>query len=72
MFKIGSFENEIFESMQKNLISQQAEKMHGFNKLAQAADLLNAAASIFDKAGLTEEAIELTNLIQELSKEISK
>jgi len=49
MFKIGSFEDEICSSMEKQLVSNQLEHIHGFNKLAKAAEYLNSAAAIFEK-----------------------
>ena len=71
MFKIGSFEDEIFRSMEKTLVSHQVEKTHGFDKLAKAADLLNAAAQLFDKAGMHEEAAEITEVLQGLATNLS-
>ncbi len=71
MFKTGSFEDEIFRSMEKTLVSHQVEKTHGFDKLAKAADLLNAAAQLFDKAGMHEEAAEITEVLQGLATNLS-
>lgn len=71
MFKTGSFENEIFHSMEKQLVSSQIEQKHGFNKLAKAADYLNAAAELFEKAGMVEEADEVTEVLQQLTNKLS-
>ncbi|HEY5268015.1 MAG TPA: hypothetical protein VII94_02680 [Candidatus Saccharimonadales bacterium] len=71
MFKLGSFENEIYRSMETGLIKNQTEDRHGFNKLAKAADLLNMAAAIFEKAGFNEEASEVTQILEDLSKDLN-
>jgi hypothetical protein len=70
MFKQGSFEDELYRSMEKTLVKNQTENEHGFNKLAQAADLLNTAADIFDRVGMKEEAADVTNILQELAKDL--
>lgn len=70
MYKIGSFEDELYHSMEKSLVANQTETKHGFNKLAKAADLLNAAASLFEKAGMHEEADEVTEVLQELANQL--
>lgn len=70
MFKQGSFEDELYRSMEKTLVKNQTENTHGFNKLAQAADLLNTAADIFDRAGMSEAAEDVTNILQELAKDL--
>jgi len=70
MFKRGSAENEIFQAMEKNLVSNQVETKHGFNKLAKAADLLNTAAAIFDQAGMREEADGVTEVLQDLANSL--
>ena len=71
MYKIGSFEDEIYRSMEKSLVANQTETKYGFNKLAKAADLLNAAASLFEQAGMHEEAAEVTDVLQELANQLS-
>ena len=71
MYKTGSFADEIYQSMGKSLVSNQTETKYGFNKLAKAADLLNAAASIFEQAGMHEEANEVTEVLQELANQLS-
>lgn len=71
MFKTASFEDEIYKSMEKNLVSNQVEDKHGFNKLAKAADCLSAAAEIFDQAGMQAEADEITEVLQGLAKVLS-
>jgi thiamine pyrophosphate-dependent acetolactate synthase large subunit-like protein len=71
MFKYGSVEDEIYRSMEKKLVAKQVEDSHGFSKLARAADYLNAAAEVFDNAGMHEQAAEVTEVLQELAKQLS-
>lgn len=70
MFKIGGFEDELYHSMEKQLVSQQVEDRHGFNKLAKAADYLNSAAEIFENAGMTKEATEVLKVLETLSADL--
>ena len=70
MFKQGSFEDEIFRSMETSLVKNQTENTHGFNRLAKAADLLNTAAEIFDRAGMTKEAADITQILEDLAKDL--
>lgn len=72
MFKLGSVENELRLSMEKNLVSNNVEKEHNFSKLAQAVDYLNAVASIFEQAGLEDEATAITNVLLGLADNLSK
>lgn len=72
MFKVGSFEDELRSSMEKNLVANHVEKEHGLNKLAQAADYLNVAASIFEQAGMEEEASAVTEVLLGLANKLSK
>lgn len=67
MFKRSSFEEEIYQSMEKQLVSNQLENTYGFKRLAQAADLLNKAAEIFEQAGMTETAEDITEVLQNLA-----
>jgi hypothetical protein len=69
MFKQGSFENEIFRSMEKTLVKNQVENEHGLNKLAKAVDLLNTAAAIFEQAGMHEEAAGIIEVLECLAKD---
>lgn len=71
MFKTSSFENELYHSMESNLIGSQIEKHHGFDKLAKAADYLNAAAELFEKAGMDDEANEITEILQQIANKFS-
>lgn len=72
MFKIGSFENEILQGMEKSLRANQSEESSkGFNKLAKAADLLNNAAAIFDQAGMHTEASEVTDVLESLAVKLA-
>lgn len=70
MFKKSSFEDEIYQSMEKNLISHQVENIHGFSKIAKAVECLNAAVDIFEQAGMNNTAIEVTQVLQDLAKDI--
>lgn len=72
MYKTGSFEQELYNSMEKQLATNQLENKYGFNKLAKAADLLNAAAALFEQAGMQQEAIEVTQVLQDLANRLSK
>jgi hypothetical protein len=67
MFKTGGFGDEIYRSMEKQLVSNQLEDKYGFNKLAKAADYLNSAAEIFEQAGMHKEAIEITKVLHSLA-----
>jgi hypothetical protein len=71
MFKKASFEDEIYHSMEKQLVATQVENEHGFKRLAQAADYLNAAAEIFEQAGMSEQADEITEVLHGLSQQLS-
>ncbi len=71
MFKYGSFEKEIYSSMEKRLVAKQVETKYGFNKLAKAADYLNAAAQVFEDAGMHEQSAEVTEVLQELAVQLS-
>jgi hypothetical protein len=71
MFKTASFEDEIYRSMENKLVEAQVENKHGFNKLAQAVNCLNAAAEIFEQAGMPAEAAEITEVLQGLAKDLS-
>jgi hypothetical protein len=71
MFKTASFEDEIYRSMEKKLVATQVENKYGFKRLAQAADYLNAAAEIFEQAGMSEQAEEVTEVLQGLAQQLS-
>ena len=70
MFKSGSIENELMQSMEKNLASNYLENKHNFNKLAKAFDYINAAADIFDKSGMKKESEEITSFLNKLAEEV--
>lgn len=72
MFKYAKSEDEIFNLMNKNLINNQVEKTHGFSRIAKATDYLNSAAVAFEKAGMMEEASEITKILEDLTKELNK
>lgn len=71
MFKTSIIEDEIYKSMEKNLVSNQTENKYNFGKLSKAADLLNAAATLFDKAGMQKEAEEVTKVLYDLNSQLS-
>jgi len=66
MFKRGNVADEVCSAMETKLISLQLEQNHGFNKLAKVADLLNAAASLFEQANMIEEAKEVEQVMESL------
>lgn len=68
MFKIDSFEAELYESMSKNLLTKQAEEKHNFNKIAKAVDYLNNAAELFEKAGMDEESYEVLSVLNSVAQ----
>ena len=72
MFKQSFNEDELSSSMEKILVATHVEKQHGLNKLAQAADLLNVAASIFEQAGMEEEATAITEVLLGLADKLSE
>ena len=66
MFKPANSEDEIYRSMESALIKNQVDS-YGTNKLARAVDLLNAAADIFEKAGMSETATNITEVLTSLA-----
>lgn len=70
MWKSGSFENEVFRSMEKTLVNNQVETKHGFSKLTKAADLLSMAAAIFSEAGMLQESKDIENILHDLIKDL--
>ena len=68
MFKTPSFEDEIFQSMEKQLVSNQLESHYGLNKLARATECLHAAAEIFEQAEMYDVSNEVLKVIEDLIK----
>ena len=68
MFKQASFEDEIYHTMEKKLVTNQLENKYGFNKLAQAVECLNAAAEIFEQAGMPETAVDIVQVVESLAE----
>jgi hypothetical protein len=68
MFK-QSFNDELYHSMETSLVKNQTENKYGFDKLAKVADLLSTAAEIFDKAGMSQESEEITEILLKLAKD---
>lgn len=71
MFKTASSESEIMQAMSKGLSATHVEQVHGFDKLAKAADYLSAAAEIFDDAGFPTVADDITAVLQGLVKQLN-
>lgn len=67
MFKIGSFSEEIYQNMEKQLLSNQLEQNNPYSdhrKLAKAVDYIRKAAEIFDDAGMSDQSQELEELLR--------
>ena len=70
MFKTSGFGEEIYQAMEKQLVSNQLDNNYGFKRLAQAAELLNKAASIFERAGMSDTVEGITQTLQSLAEEL--
>ena len=70
--KKSSIDNELELEMEKSLFSSAVEEEGKFQKLAQAVDMLNVAAEIFDDAGWTKQSLEITSLLESIAKKTSK
>jgi transposase len=68
MFKTASFEQELMQSMSEKLVENQTENQYSYNKIAKAADYLNAAAELFDDTGLHKQAEVITQLLESLAQ----
>lgn len=68
MFKSASCDTELMQAMEKSLAAKELEDTHQFNKIAKAIEYLSAAADIFDQANMSEEAAELTEILESLAK----
>lgn len=68
MFKQDNFSNSIMESMEKSLLANQEESIHGFNKIAKAVDFLHKAAEILDDADMLEASDDLSKVLESLTK----
>ena len=71
LFTTSSFELELAETMSKQLVTSQLENKYSFNKVAKAADYINAAAELLDDTGFATEAKLLTRVIERLASEDS-
>ncbi len=71
MFKSGSSSDEIYRSMEEKLSYNKLDNKYSFDKLSRAADYLNAAAELFEKAGMLKEAEAVTSVIRKLAVQIS-
>lgn len=71
MFKRGSHENELYQSMGKSLAQHQVErKTYELHKLAKAVDYLHHAATIFEQADMLLEADLITEVLFKLAKDL--
>jgi len=68
MFKIENFEEEIYNTMEKNIVKNQNENK--FQKIVKAAEYLTNAALLFEKAGMKEESKDIKNIINACIKNI--
>jgi hypothetical protein len=71
MFKESSLENELYRSMEKQLVSNQVESRYGFDKLARAIDCLNAAAQIFEQADMSDISDDISQVLSSLTEAIT-
>lgn len=69
MFKLGSFEEELYSSMKKSLVSNQLENKYSLDKLSKAADYISDAAELLDDTGFKVEADMLTAVLKRLANE---
>jgi hypothetical protein len=69
MFNKNSSASEIEQSMERSIVSAAIEKQtEGLNKVASAIEHLNAAAELFDDAGMYKVAEYTTALLEVLAK----
>jgi len=71
MFKLGSFEEELFKGMEKKLMDSQLDKKYNFDKLSKAAECLTAAAELFNKADMKKEADAVIRLLNKVAVQLS-
>ena len=72
MYKRADSSDEIFQSMQASLAANQTEAQYGFRKISRALELLATAADIFDQHGMSQEAGEVSAILESLSNEVGK
>ncbi len=70
MFKVGSFEQELQQSMETQLASNYLDGKHGFQRLARAVEMLAKAASIFEAAEMPEIADAITDAVSTLTENV--
>ena len=71
MFKINCSADEIYQSMEKSIASNNLENKYGFNKLARAIDYLNSAAEIFENSNMASEADEIVDLMLSFAQSVT-
>ncbi len=70
MFKRASAEHEIAQSMNKVLDKLAEETMFHRDELSKAIDYLDAAAGIFEQAGLEQFSEQLINILTEVAGQV--
>lgn len=65
MIKKSVFEDELIAGMQKNLVDP--EKSEAMDHIVEAADYLNAAAEIFEDAGMTKQADRVLSILAKIA-----
>ena len=72
MFKRENFENELAQTMAKNLETGSLAKRGGLNSIEKAIDFLQSAAEIFDHVGFYNEAEEITQMLEKIASNKKK
>lgn len=65
MIKKSVFEDELIAGMQKRLAQPEVDE--AMEHIVDAADLLNAAAEIFEEAGMTKQADKVLNILAKIA-----
>lgn len=68
MFKFNGFEQDLQNSMEKNLVANQVEDTHKFKKIAKAVDYLNTAAHLLNNN--KEISQDLNNVLTSILNKI--
>lgn len=73
IFKPGSCESYLYKAMQENMAANKSIKKTSIDKVAEAVDLLNRVAELFDDTGLYTESEIITRMLERIaSKNIKK
>lgn len=65
MIKKSVFEDELIAGMQKRLAQPEVDE--AMEHIVDAADLLNAAAEIFEEAGMTKQADKVLSILAKIA-----